>query len=174
MQLPMSVGEIVLVTEPDREAIPKLTSFYGRFEPLRIAAGRDIAELEDRLILARARQVWLTRSVSRFFLAAAFRNAASALAGTDLDSFEEFNTHARRHRATLADWMREQDLFTSPDFFIPVPDGIDTSRAPRFPDYRPSVGSVFGGAAPDLTLLLAANGLAFFLGLRWFVRRQIG
>ncbi len=172
--VPMSVGEIVLVGEPDREAIPKLTSFYGRFEPLRIAAGRDIAELEDRLILARTRQVWLTRSVSRIFLAAAFRNAVSALAGTDPYSFEEFIAHARRHRATLADWMREQGLFTSLHFFSPVPEGVDTSRVPRFPDYRPSFGSVFGRAAPDLGLLLAANGLSLFLGLRWFVRRQIG
>ncbi len=174
IQIPMYVGEVVLVQEPKEDAIPKLASFYGRFEPLRIAAGRDIAELEDRLILARARQVWLTGSVSRFFLAAAFRNAVSALAGTDLHSFEEFIAHARRHRATLASWMREQGLFTSLHFFSPVPEGVDTSRVPRFQDFRPSFSSVFGGAAPDLALLLVANGLALFLGLCWFVRRQIG
>ena len=195
----VSVGNTVGAVGLFTEAIPFLTGFYGGFEPRRIAAGRDIAEVEDRLVHARARQVRLTRRVSRFFLAPAFRGAVSALAGTDLDSFEEFIAHARRHRATLADWMREQGLFTSVLFFNPEPEdrlysrqetirrvdlgilkpsfqgeGVDLSRVPRFPDYRPSAGSVFGGAVPDMALLLAANGLALFLGLRWFVRRQIG
>ena len=195
----MMVGGEVGVSELFKEAVPTVTDFYGRFEPRRIAAGRDIAEVEDRLVHARARQVELTGKVSRLFVAPAFRSAVSALAGTDLRSFEGFIAHARRHRATLADWMREQGLFTSVLFFSPVPedqlhsreetlrrweardrrslesgDGVDTSRVPRFPDYRPSVATFLGGAGPDFAALLAANILAFFLGLRWFVRRQIG
>ena len=141
----------------------------------------------------------LTGKVSRLFVAPAFRSAVSALAGTDLRSFEGFIAHARRHRASLADWMREQGLFTSVLFFNPVPEdqlhsreetrrrweergrrgigfgnGVDTSHVPRFPDYRSSVATFLGGAGPDFAALLAANILAFFLGLRWLVRRQIG
>ena len=198
IRVPAFVGEVALILGLFREATPVLTTFYGRFEPRRITTGREIAKVEDRLVLARARQVGLTHSVSRLFVAPAFRGAVSALAGTDLRSFEGFIAHARRHRATLADWMREQGLFTSVQFFSPVPedklltreetlqaskkgeqggprgDGIDTSRVPRFPDYRPSVGGVFGGAVQDLAILVLANGLAFCLGLRWFARRQIG
>lgn len=195
----MAVGGMVRFSELFRESIPVLTEFYGRYEPRRIAAGGDIAEVEDRLVHARARQVRLSGQVSRLFVAPAFRNAVSALAGTDLRSFEVFIAHARRHRATLADWMREQGLFTSVLFFSPVPedqlhsreetgrrweergqralgfgDGVDTSHVPRFPDYRPSVATLLGGAGADLGVLLAANVLALFLGLRWFVRRQIG
>ncbi len=195
----MSLGMAIGVIELFKEAVPAVTGFYGRFEPRRIAAGRDIAEVEDRLVHARARQAELTGKVSRLFVAPAFRSAVSALAGTDLRSFEGFIAHARRHRAHLADWMREQGLFTSVLFFSPVPEdqlhsreetlrrseergrrdggvgnGVDTSRVPRFPDYRPSVATFLGGAGPDFAALLAANGLAFFLGLRWFVRRQIG
>ena len=195
----ISVGGVAGVSELFRETVPVLTEFYGRFEPRRIAAGRDIAEVEDRLVHARARQVGLTSKLSRLFVAPAFRNAVSALAGTDLRSFEGFIEHARRHRATLAAWMREQGLFTSVLFFSPVPedklhsreetrrrseerdrrplgfgDGVDTSRVPGFPDYRPSVATLLGGAGPDLAVLLTANALALFLGLRWFVRRQIG
>ena len=90
--------------------------------------------------------------------------------------FEEFIAHARRHRAALADWMREQGLFTSVLFFSNLDQDkrVDTSRVPRFLDYRPSVATFLGGAGPDLAALLAANGLSFFLGLRWFVRRLIG
>lgn len=167
-----------------------------------MAAGREIAKVEDRLVQARARQVRIASSVNRWFVAPAFRNAVSALAGTDLRSFEVFVAHARRHRASLADWMREQGLFTSVRFFSPQPENelysrreterlaergllsrhphfpadgvVDISQVPRFPDFRPSVATLLGGAGPDLAALLAANGLAFFLGLRWFVRRQIG
>ncbi len=197
-----SLGSIRVIQGMYTEAIPFLASFYGRFEPRRMAAGRDIAEVEDRLVQARARQVRIASSVNRWFVAPAFRNAVSALAGTDLRSFEVFVAHARRHRASLADWMREQGLFTSVLFFSPQPENelysrretdrlaergllsrhphfpadgvVDISQVPRFPDFRPSVATLLGGAGPDLAALLAANGLAFFLGLRWFVRRQIG
>ena len=102
----------------------------------------------------------------------------SALAGTDLRSFEVFVAHARRHRASLADWMREQGLFTSVLFFSPQPENelysrretdrlaergllsrhphfpadgvVDISQVPRFPDFRPSVATLLGGAGPDL------------------------
>ena len=194
----LSVGSVAGYYRLYREAVPFLTGFYRDFEPRRMAAAKDIAELEDRLVNGQTRQVRITHGVSRLFVAPAFRGAVSALAGTDLRSFEEFIAHARRHRAALAAWMREQGLFTSVLFYSPVPEdrlhsrqetlrrwkwnlqwppgghGVDRSRVPRFPDYRPAVATLFGGAAPDLTVLLAANGLAFFLGLRWFTRRQIG
>ncbi len=193
------LGRITVIQDIFAEAIPFLASFYGRFEPRRIAAGGDIAEVEDRLVHARARQVRLSGQVSRLFVAPALRSAVTALAGTDLRTFEGFIDHARRHRATLADWMREQGLFTSVLFFSGVPedrlhsreetlrrweegdggllgygDGVDTSRVPAFPDYRPSVATLLGGAGADLAVLMAANVLAFVLGLRWFARRQIG
>ena len=196
----VSLGSITVIEVMYTEAIPILTSFYGRFEPRRIAAGRDIAEVEDRLVHARARQVRIASSVNRWFVAPAFRSAVSALAGTDLRSFEVFVAHARRHHASLADWMREQGLFTSVLFFSPQPEHelysrqetkrlaelglldphfhvegvVDMSQVPRFPDFRPSVATLLGGAGADLAVLMAANVLAFFLGLRWFVRRQIG
>ena len=172
----VSVGGFAGVFGLFRDAAPMVTDYYERFEPRRIAAGQDIAEMEDRLVQARTRQVRVSGEVGRLFVAPAFRNAVSALAGTDLHSFEEFIAHARRHRAALADWMREQGHFTSVLFFSNVDQdkGVDTSRVPRFPDYRPSVATFLGGAGPDLAALLAANGLAFVLGLRWFVRRQIG
>ena len=197
-----SLGSIRVIQGMYTEAIPFLASFYGRFEPRRMAAGRDIAEVEDRLVQARARQVRIASSVNRWFVGPAFRSAVSALAGTDLRSFEVFVAHARRHRASLADWMREQGLFTSVLFFSPQPENelysrretdrlaergllsrhphfpadgvVDISQVPRFPDFRPSVATLLGGAGPDLAALLAANVLAFVLGLRWFVRRQIG
>ena len=193
------VGGMVGFSELFKESIPVLTEFYGRHESRRIAAGGDIAEVEDRLVHARARQVRLSGRISRLFVAPAFRSAVTALAGTDLRTFERFIDHARRHRAALADWMREQGLFTSVLFFSSVPEdelhsreetlrrfeergrrvlefgeGVDTSHVPRFPDYRPSVATLLGGAGLDLGVLLAANALAFVLGLRWFVRRQIG
>ena len=196
----VSLGTIAFIEVMYTEAIPILTSFYGRFEPRRTAAGRDIAEVEDRLVHARARQVRMASSVNRWFVAPAFRSAVSALAGTDLRSFEVFVAHARRHRASLADWMREQGLFTSVLFFSPQPEHelysrretdrradlglldphfhvegvVDMSQVPRFPDFRPSVATFLGGAGADLAVLMAANVLAFVLGLRWLVRRQIG
>ena len=195
----VSLGSIRVIKGMYTEAIPILASFYGRSEPRRMAAGRDIADVEGRLVQARAGQVRLASSVNRWFVAPSFRNAVSALAGTDLRSFEMFIAHARRHRASLADWMREQGLFTSVLFFSQQPEhqlysrretdrraelgllnpdfheeGIDVSQVPRFPDFRPSVATLLGGAGADLAVLMAANGLAFFLGLRWFVRRQIG
>ena len=195
----MSVGDVVGFYGLYTEAIPFLNGFYSRFEPRRVAAGREVAEVEDRLVNAQTRQVKITQGVSRLFVAPAFRGAVSALAGTDLRSFNEFIAHARRHRATLAAWMREEGMFTSVLFYSPVPedrlhsraetlrrwkrgqgqrpdfgDGVDRSRVPRFPDYRPAVATVFSDAVPDMAVLLAANGLAFLLGLRWFTRRQIG
>ena len=198
----VSLGSIRVIQAMYTEAIPFLASFYGRFEPRRMAAGRDIAEVEDRLVHARARQVQIASSVNRWFVAPAFRNAVSALAGTDLRSFEVFVAHARRHRASLADWMREQGLFTSVLFFSPQPENelysrretdrlaeldllsspphvhvegvVDISQVPRFPDFRPSVATLLGGAGADLAVLMGANVLAFVFGLHWFVRRQIG
>lgn len=197
------LGSIRTIRGMYTEAIPILASFYGRFEPRRMAAGRDIADVEDRLVQARARQVRIASSVNRWFVAPAFRSAVSALAGTDLRSFEVFVAHARRHRESLADWMREQGLFTSVLFFSPQAENelysrretnrrvelgllnrphprhhvegvVDRSRVPRFPDFRPSVATLLGGAGADLAVLMAANVLAFFLGLRWFVQRQVG
>ena len=49
---PVSVGGFAGVFGLFEDAAPMVTDYYGRYEPRQIAAGRDIAEMEYRLVQA--------------------------------------------------------------------------------------------------------------------------
>ena len=196
------LGTVMVLHDLYLEAVPLLTAFYGEFEPRRIQCGEDIAEIEDRLVQARVDQARMARSLGRLFVAPALGSAVSALAASDLASFQGFVSTARRHRRDLADWMRDRGMFTSVLFFSSIPEEqlltraatnrrqqqaghgrspfsedrstVDRSDLPRYPDYRAGEGGSLRGAAVDLGVLLAANPLAFFLGLLAFARRELG
>ena len=194
------LGPFVWVSGVFKEAAPLLRKFYAENEPRRIACAEQIARLEDRLVAGRITQVERSRMIGRLCLAPAFSGAVSAMAGTDLTSYQDFIQHARRYRQVLIDFMRGRGMFTSTLFFSqdreedllsakdtkrrfragqlqykPMAEWgpLDLSDVPRFPEYRSTTAGYLARAGLDLAVLCLANVVFMLLALSWFLRRDL-
>ena len=194
------LGSFVAVSGLFKEAAPILKELYRKMEPRRIAYAEKIVRLEDQIVAGRVRQAERYRMIGRLCLAPAFSGAVSALAGTDLASYQDFIRHARDYRQVLIDFMRGRKIFSSTLFFsqdreedllseedtrrrfragqlqyrrIEEWPPLDLSDVPKFPEYRSAAPGYLARAALDLAVLCLANIIFMLLALAWFLRRDL-
>lgn len=156
----------------------KTLAFIGKFcdfkENLRIQyAERCWQVFKDYLQRNPIRQAKLARAVSRISPAAAYYEVLSVLAGTDLGAHERFLKQAREYRQSLIRYLREQQAFSSPQWFTVEQGEADLTGMPHFKERPETVGESLRRAMPDILILLILNVVFFMAAFVSFLRYDV-
>ena len=125
--------------------------------------------LEEIFILpATVDKAWLRLSPTGIY-----NIATQALAGTDLDSIQDFFTAVQQYRQSIIDYYYDKKVFGSRQWYSTDEGTVDWSMLPQFSFQRSDISINVKRALPDLLLLLTIN-VVLFLGIFLiFVRSEV-
>jgi ABC-type transport system involved in multi-copper enzyme maturation permease subunit len=149
--------------------------------PVEIKYADKYAEVEYGYLRGLFEQTRLADNISRASPVCLYENVMSALAGTDMASFQHFIDAVKPYRKDIIEYIRARTKnFSSSTFFTPCteeeittqPTGdtatpLELSDLPRF-SYRVNIGSTLRRIAPDLAFLFLGNVLFFAVAFAAF------
>jgi len=154
--------------------------------PININYADKYAEVEYGYLRGLIEQTSLANNISRSSPVSLYENVMSALAGTDMASFQQFIDAVKPHRNDIIEYMRSRtNNFSSSSFFTPcteeeiktrprgdtaVPLGL--SDLPRF-TYKAEIVGTLRRVIPDLVLLIFGNAMFFALASLAFLRYDV-
>ena len=99
--------------------------------------------------------------------------ATQALAGTDLNSIQDFFTAVQQYRQSVIDYFYDKKAFASRQWYSTDEGTVDWRTLPQFSFERTDVWISAKRALPDLLLLLTIN-IVLFIGIFLiFARREV-
>jgi len=119
------------------------------------------------------RQARLARAVSRLSPAAVYSEVTSVLAGTDLGAHEGFLRQTREHRQALIGYLREQQVFSSPQWFTIEQGKANLTGMPHFKERPETIGESLPRALPDILVLMLLNAVFFMVAFASFLRCEV-
>ena len=155
---------------------------YGVGVPIEIKYADKYAQVEYSYLRGLFEQTRLADNISRSSPVSLYENVMSALAGTDMASFQDFIDAVKPYRKDVIEYIRARtDNFTSSIFFTPCtqeemktwPYGdtaapLDLSDLPRF-SYKADILGTLHRVIPDLALLVLGNVLFFAMAFVAFL-----
>jgi len=140
------------------------------------------AEVEYGYLRGLFEQTRLANNISRSSPVCLYENVMSALAGTDMASFQHFIDAVKSYRKDIVEYMRSRtNNFSLPIFFTPCteeemktrPTGdtatpLELSDLPRF-SYKADMVATLRRIIPDLAFLMLGNVLFFALAFAAFL-----
>lgn len=150
--------------------------------PIQIKYADRYAEVEYVYLHGLIAQTRLADNISRSSPICLYENVMSALAGTDIASFQHFIDAIKPYRKDIIEYIRARtENFSSPIFFTPCtkeemktePSGdtappLELSDLPRF-SYKVDMAATFRRIIPDLAFLILENVLFFALAFVAFL-----
>ena len=150
--------------------------------PIQIKYADKYAEVEYDYLRSLFEQTRLAENISRTSPVSLYENVMSALAGTDMASFQHFIEAVKPYRKDIIEYIRARtNNFTSSTFFTPCteeemkrqPSGdtappLDLSDLPRFV-YRDDIVRTLRRVIPDLAFLVLGNVLFFAMAFASFL-----
>jgi ABC-type transport system involved in multi-copper enzyme maturation permease subunit len=150
--------------------------------PVEIKYADKYAEVEYGYLRSLFEQTRLSGNISRSSPVCIYENIMSALAGTDIASFQHFIDTVKPYRKDVVEYMRSRtNNFSSPIFFTPCteeemktrPTGdtaepLDLSDLPRF-SYRADILGTLRRVVPDMAFLIFGNVLFFAIAFAAFI-----
>ncbi|MBW7991018.1 MAG: ABC transporter permease subunit [Planctomycetes bacterium] len=112
-------GRFVLYCgKPYRDDLQKR---YARSEPVRIRYADRIFEVQQQYLSGLMKQKYLARTISQISPVTIYESLMSALAGTDLDSYEHFRNRVKLHTNEVIEYIRSRtENFSSLSYFTPT------------------------------------------------------
>ncbi|MHC4208027.1 MAG: DUF3526 domain-containing protein, partial [Planctomycetota bacterium] len=140
------------------------------------------AQVEDGYLRGLFEQTRLANNISRSSPISLYENVMSALAGTDMASFQHFIDAVKLYRKDIVEYMRARTKnFSLSTFFTPCteeemttrPSGdtaspLELSDLPRF-SYKADMVGTLRRVIPDLAFLILGNVLFFAMAFAAFV-----
>ena len=154
---------------------------YSIGVPIQIKYANQYSEIKDVYLRNLFEQTRLADNLSRISPISLYGNIMSALAGTDMASFQHFINTVKPYRNDIVEYMRSRtDNFSKTIFFTPCteeeietrPKGdtaapLELSDLPRFTYSSDIVGTLLR-IAPDLAFLILGNILFFAVAFAAF------
>ena len=180
----------------DKAGMEEYKKYYPAKYTFEIKYADKFWEVGHSYLSSLSRQKHLADDLSRISPLSLYRNAMSALAGTDVTGFLAFTNGVKTHRNKIIDYVRSKtDNFSATSFFTPCtkeemeqfdkslngqgarPDtsnipSLDLRDLPQF-TYQPDVIENFQRAIPDLGLLFFVNIVFFMLSFVAFLRYDV-
>jgi ABC-type transport system involved in multi-copper enzyme maturation permease subunit len=120
------------------------------------------------------RQARLVENVSLVSPASMFAKATEIIAGTDLNSHLRFLEQARQYRRDIIQYLRDQDAFSSPEWYEKeAGKKIVGESIPIFEERPESLSSSLKRAATYILMLLFLNVVLFLLTYALFMRYKV-
>ncbi|MHC4435799.1 MAG: ABC transporter permease subunit [Planctomycetota bacterium] len=155
---------------------------YGIGVPIEIKYADKYAQVEDGYLRGLFEQTRLANNISRSSPISLYENVMSALAGTDMASFQHFIDAVKLYRKDIVEYMRARTKnFSLSTFFTPCteeemttrPSGdtaspLELSDLPRF-SYKADMVGTLRRVIPDLAFLILGNVLFFAMAFAAFV-----
>jgi ABC-type transport system involved in multi-copper enzyme maturation permease subunit len=154
--------------------------------PVKIKYADKYAEVKYGYLSSLSGQTRLAENISRASPISLYENVMSALAGTDMVSFQNFIEGVKQYRKDIIEYMRSRtDNFSSMSFWTPCTEEeiktrprrdtaapLELSDLPKFA-YRADIVGTLHRIVPDLAFLILGNVLFFALAFAAFVRYDI-
>jgi len=154
---------------------------YGIGVPIEIKYADRYADVEYGYLRSLFEQTRLADNISRTSPVSLYENIMSALAGTDIASFQHFIDAVKPYRKDIIEYIRARtNNFSSSIFFTPCteeemttrPTGdtatpLELSDLPRF-SYKADIVGTLRRVIPDLAFLILGNVLFFALAFASF------
>ena len=155
---------------------------YGVGVPIEIKYADRYSEVEYGYLRGLFEQTRLASNISRISPVSLYENVMSALAETDMASFQNFIDAVKPYRKDVIEYMRSRtNNFSSSSFFTPCtkeemetwPSGdtaapLELSDLPRF-SYKADMVGTLRRVIPDLAFLMLGNVLFFALAFAAFL-----
>jgi len=154
---------------------------YSIGVPIQIRYANKYSEVKDVYLRSLFEQTRLANNLSRISPISLYENIMSALAGTDVASFQHFIDAVKPYRNDIIEYIRSRtNNFSSTIFFTPCteeeiktrPRGdtaapLELSDLPRFA-YRADIVRTLRRVVPDLAFLILGNILFFAMAFASF------
>lgn len=159
---------------------------YGIGVPIEIKYADKYSEVKSGRLRSLFEQTRLADNLSRISPISLYENVMSALAGTDMASFQNFINAVKAQRNDVVEYIHSRtNNFSSPSFFTPCTmeeteqhpidndaPPLDLRDLPRFVYKADIIGSL-RRVIPDLALLVFGNVLFFALAFAAFARYDV-
>ena len=94
---------------------------YARSEPIKIKYAHRIFEVQQQYLGGLNKQKYLASAIAQFSPITLYENLMSALASTDLGSYEHFRTKVKMHKNEVIEYIRSKtENFSSLSYFTPT------------------------------------------------------
>jgi hypothetical protein len=146
------------------EKIAMLYEYMNFKEELRIDYADKMGQIWQAYVTKNPiRQALLVRNLARVSPAAAYDNATSVLAETDLDSHFRFIAQAKDYRRQIIQYLRDKKAFSSTKWYTTFEGKADASDIPIFRERREPLSDSLNRALADI-LILALMNVVFLMG----------
>ena len=113
------------------------------------------------------------RMFLKFSPAGLYDTATESWAGTDLNGIQDFFTAARRYRQVVVNYLFDEKIFGSRQWFLADQGAADWSTLPQFSYQRSDIEINATRAMLDLFLLLLMNVLFFIVVFLVFIKIEV-
>ena len=160
--------------------------YYGISVPIQVKYADKYSEIKSGHLRSLFRQTQLSDNISRISPISLYENVMSALAGTDMASFQHFINAVKEHRNDVIEYIRfRTNNFSSSTFFTPCT--MEETEQPPLTDDAPPLdlhdlsrfvykADIIGSlrrVIPDLALLVFGNVLFFAIAFVAFLRYDV-
>lgn len=167
-------GRNTTIGEDDEIYIQQAQIFFKFLFPLSVSAAERTWIVRkpaiDRIYIQPANK---KRLLLKFSPAGLYDTAIESWVGTDLNGIQDFFTAARRYRQVVVNYLFDEKLFESRQWFLADQGAADWSALPQFSYQRSDIGINATRALMDLFLLLLMNVIFFIFVFLVFIKIEV-
>ena len=167
-------GDNTTINEDEEFYVPHAQNFFNFLGPLSVrAAERSWLIRKPAFERIYVRPANRKRMLLKFSPVGLYDTATESWAGTDLYGIQDFFTAARRYRQVIVNFLLDEKIFGSRQWFSADQSAVDWSTLPQFSYQRSDIGINATRALLDLFLLLLMNVLFFIVVFLVFIKIEV-